>query len=223
MNEPSSHNLAEPTHFQVDACFEVPGVGRVIGGTVLCGEVCTGDKLLLGPEEATAGVDAPAFRLVRVTGIQRTQVDVDRVGQGQHCTLAVEAVEREQVHEGERGGADGIASVEELQLGSSRAVDVPCSSVKSALPGETALNSDDAIEAFFEEESSGDLEALGRSWQFTDQLHAEDPTASFDAAAAPSSRPRKVSVCSLKLVVMCIPGGIMRVRQKLYSRRVCMM
>ncbi len=56
------------THFQVDHTFEVKGVGCVVSGTVVTGEVAVGQKLNLGP---TGG---GGFREVQVTCIHRSQV-----------------------------------------------------------------------------------------------------------------------------------------------------
>lgn len=53
---------------QVDQTFEVRGVGSVVSGTVVCGAVTLGQRLLLGPDEAGT------FRGVTVTCIQREQV-----------------------------------------------------------------------------------------------------------------------------------------------------
>ena len=56
------------THFQVDHTFEVKGVGCVVSGTVVTGEVAVGQKLNLGP--TGEGI----FREVQVTCIHRSQV-----------------------------------------------------------------------------------------------------------------------------------------------------
>ena len=60
------------THFQVDHTFEVKGVGCVVSGTVVTGEVAVGQKLNLGPT-GEAG-----FREVQVTCIHRSQVHAVR-------------------------------------------------------------------------------------------------------------------------------------------------
>ncbi len=56
------------THFQVDHTFEVKGVGCVVSGTVVTGEVAVGQKLNLGP------TGEGGFREVQVTCIHRSQV-----------------------------------------------------------------------------------------------------------------------------------------------------
>ena len=56
------------TTVQVDNTFEVRGVGSVVSGMVLCGQICVGAQLLMGP------TDSAAFTLVKVTCIQRCQV-----------------------------------------------------------------------------------------------------------------------------------------------------
>lgn len=57
------------THFQVDHTFEVKGVGCVVSGTVVTGEVAVGQKLSLGP------TGEGGFREVQVTCIHRSQVN----------------------------------------------------------------------------------------------------------------------------------------------------
>ncbi|KAL0041973.1 hypothetical protein WJX79_010692 [Trebouxia sp. C0005] len=71
------------THFQVDHTFEVKGVGCVVSGTVVTGEVAVGQKLNLGP--TGEGI----FREVQVTCIHRSQVPVRHVMSGQHATVAL--------------------------------------------------------------------------------------------------------------------------------------
>ena len=58
------------THFQVDHTFEVKGVGCVVSGTVVTGEVAVGQKLNLGP------TGEGGFREVQVTCIHRSQVHI---------------------------------------------------------------------------------------------------------------------------------------------------
>jgi GTPase len=52
----------------VDHTFEVKGVGCVVSGTVVTGEVAVGQKLNLGP------TGEGGFREVQVTCIHRSQV-----------------------------------------------------------------------------------------------------------------------------------------------------
>ena len=65
-------NPAKPqiaaTHFQVDHTFEVKGVGCVVSGTVVSGEVAVGQVLNLGP------TGQGLFSKVQVTCIHRSQV-----------------------------------------------------------------------------------------------------------------------------------------------------
>lgn len=60
------------TQFQVDHTFEVKGVGCVVSGTVVTGEVAVGQKLNLGPS------GEGGFREVQVTCIHRSQVHAVR-------------------------------------------------------------------------------------------------------------------------------------------------
>lgn len=62
------HKQTALTHFQVDHTFEVKGVGCVVSGTVVIGEVAVGQKLNLGP------TGEGGFREVQVTCIHRSQV-----------------------------------------------------------------------------------------------------------------------------------------------------
>ena len=66
----SASQSAVLAHFQVDHTFEVKGVGCVVSGTVVSGEVAVGQKLNLGP----TGVGG--FREVQVTCIHRSQVNL---------------------------------------------------------------------------------------------------------------------------------------------------
>ncbi|KAK9868437.1 hypothetical protein WJX84_008279 [Apatococcus fuscideae] len=72
--------------FQVDNTFEVRGVGSVVSGMVLCGQICVGAQLLMGPTEAAA------FTLVNVTCIQRCQVSVGKLEAGERATLAIHSI-----------------------------------------------------------------------------------------------------------------------------------
>lgn len=163
--------VEEPAQVQVDASFEVSGVGLVIGGTVLAGTVCLGDELLLGPEDVnistasdaiTSVTDlisnlssssnttaiASSWRLVKVSGIQRAQVDVMSVRQGQHASLAVQPVVQEE--EGEVVREENMTIDEETH------------DQRSSSVGEE--------EEYFKE-------ALTRSWSFAEQTHVGTPTA----------------------------------------------
>ncbi|KAL0047701.1 hypothetical protein WJX82_009826 [Trebouxia sp. C0006] len=80
---PDSRLMTALTHFQVDHTFEVKGVGCVVSGTVVTGEVAVGQKLNLGP------TGEGGFREVQVTCIHRSQVPVRHVMSGQHATVAL--------------------------------------------------------------------------------------------------------------------------------------
>lgn len=58
----------QQTHFQVDHTYEVKGVGCVVSGTVVSGQVGVGQTLHLGPH------GQGTFTAVEVTCIQRSQV-----------------------------------------------------------------------------------------------------------------------------------------------------
>jgi GTPase len=77
---PTSHIA---THFQVDGAMDIAGVGPVFSGVVISGSVAIGDELCVGPD------DEGQFRNVVVTGLHRAQVEVERVSENQHATVAV--------------------------------------------------------------------------------------------------------------------------------------
>ena len=64
------------THFQVDHTFEVKGVGCVVSGTVVSGEVAIGQVLNLGP------TGQGLFSEVQVTCIHRSQVQSSAASSG---------------------------------------------------------------------------------------------------------------------------------------------
>ena len=80
------------TQYQIDAIFEVYGVGTVLSGTLLSGKIRIGDTLLIGPDEIGK------FRHVRVKEIQRAQVEVDAVSPGQHATIAIDLITETSTH-----------------------------------------------------------------------------------------------------------------------------
>lgn len=76
---------AVETEWHIDHTYLVPGVGLVVGGSLLSGVVRVGDTLELGPD---LNGD---FRPVRVASIHRQCVPVERVYPGQQSTLAIKA------------------------------------------------------------------------------------------------------------------------------------
>ena len=192
-----------PTQFQIDDTFDVAGVGAVVSGTALRGSVAVGARLLLGPSEGGA------FTAVRVTGIQRCQVDVDRVHQGQHATLAIQPeIEAEKgggpgedvdvpgspSQGAEPGGGGDAAAAAACALGASPSS--PCRA-SAAAAGTSALARLDGRSTAADirlpsshksTTSAADLQLLGRSWEFTQRLH------SGGRVGGASPRPRKGTV-----------------------------
>jgi len=75
-----------PAEFHIDATYNVPGVGLVVGGLVRAGRIAPGSQLLLGPDKASQ------FRPVLVKTLQFKRVNVDSVESGQHCSLALRSL-----------------------------------------------------------------------------------------------------------------------------------
>jgi len=75
-----------PAEFHIDAVYNVPGVGLVVGGLVRAGRITPGSQLLLGPDKSSQ------FRPVLVKTIQFKRVNVDSVESGQHCSLALRSL-----------------------------------------------------------------------------------------------------------------------------------
>jgi len=75
----------------IDRAFTVTGVGTVVTGTVVEGEVETGAKLVVSPQ----GID------VRVRGLQSAGRRTDRAGAGERCALNLVGVDVDQLHRGD--------------------------------------------------------------------------------------------------------------------------
>jgi GTPase len=63
----------DPTEFFVDTIFNIPGIGLVIGGHLLCGTIKTGDSLKIGP------TNEGEYYPVIVKGIHCKRVSLDYV------------------------------------------------------------------------------------------------------------------------------------------------
>jgi len=82
-------SLAErPPVFQIDSTFVVPGVGLVLSGTLMQGEVALNHALLLGPDKVGL------YRKVLVRGIHSNRVAMTRVGPGKSASFAIRSVSR---------------------------------------------------------------------------------------------------------------------------------
>ncbi|HYH11063.1 MAG TPA: selenocysteine-specific translation elongation factor [Thermomicrobiales bacterium] len=75
----------------IDRAFQVAGFGTVVTGTLLGGEVRTGQELMLYPDQ----------RQVRVRGMQAHQRQVERAGAGSRVALNLGGVDLHDVHRGQ--------------------------------------------------------------------------------------------------------------------------
>lgn len=85
---------AEPARFQVDDDFTVPGIGTVVSGTVVTGQIRAGDTLVLGP--SPTGEFVPT----QVRSIERHRLPVPFVRSQEMATLAIRKVDRRDVRRG---------------------------------------------------------------------------------------------------------------------------
>ncbi len=86
--------INEPFKMYVEEKFNVKGVGTVVSGLVLQGEVEVDDYLQLGPFRDGS------FRLVKVRSIHVNRVSVDKAIAGQEACLALRNVEFDEVEKG---------------------------------------------------------------------------------------------------------------------------
>lgn len=84
----------EPTRFQVDDTFAVPGIGTVVSGTVVSGRIQTGDTLLLGPSPTGE------FASAQIRSIERHRMPAPSVRSQEMATLALKKVDRKDVRRG---------------------------------------------------------------------------------------------------------------------------
>lgn len=74
----------------IDRAFQVPGFGTVVTGTLIGGEIETGQELMLYPDK----------RGVRVRGIQAHEQQVDRVSAGSRVALNLSGIDHHEVQRG---------------------------------------------------------------------------------------------------------------------------
>jgi GTPase len=77
----------------VDTTFSVLGVGTVIGGQLVSGNIKIGDKLLLGPNDGL-------YKEVQVRSIQCKRVPVQEIGYGSYVCLGLKKIDRKTIHRG---------------------------------------------------------------------------------------------------------------------------
>ncbi|MGJ7580742.1 selenocysteine-specific translation elongation factor [Variovorax sp. RHLX14] len=92
-------NDTQAFRLPIDRAFTLPGVGTVVTGSVVAGQVRIGDELLLMPGE----------RKVRVRGIHAQNEQAETARAGQRCALALAGVAKDEVHRGQWVCAPGIA------------------------------------------------------------------------------------------------------------------
>merc|ERR1712156_374400 len=84
----------EPSEFQIDDTYSVPGVGTVVSGTNLRGTIKVNDQLLLGPDPL--GHFAP----IAVKSIHRKRMPVSEVKSGQMASFSLKKIKRSQIRKG---------------------------------------------------------------------------------------------------------------------------
>jgi len=84
----------EPSEFQIDDTYSVPGVGTVVSGTNLRGTIKINDTLLLGPDPLGT------FMPIAVKSIHRKRMPVTEVRSGQTASFALKKIKRSQIRKG---------------------------------------------------------------------------------------------------------------------------
>ncbi|VDM63621.1 unnamed protein product, partial [Angiostrongylus costaricensis] len=84
----------DPAHFQIDDVYWVEGVGTVVSGTVLAGNIKVGDTLLLGPNSVGEFVPLP------VKSIHRKRMPVSSVRCSQTASFALRKITKREVRKG---------------------------------------------------------------------------------------------------------------------------
>jgi len=84
----------QPAQFMIDDDFNITGVGTVVSGTLLKGNVVVNDTLLLGPD--SAGNFIPCT----VKSIHSKRVAVRKVSAGSSCSFGLKKIKRNQIVKG---------------------------------------------------------------------------------------------------------------------------
>merc|ERR1719188_2075435 len=84
----------EPSEFQIDDTYSVPGVGTVVSGTNLRGTIKLNDTLLLGPDPLGH------FQPIAVRSIHRKRMPVSEIKSGQTASFALKKIKRSQIRKG---------------------------------------------------------------------------------------------------------------------------
>lgn len=88
------NNISKHVEYFVDNVFQVKGVGIVLGGHLLSGEIKIGDPLLLGP------LDDKSYEQVIVKSIHSKKVNVHSVCSGGYVCLSFKKIDRKLVRKG---------------------------------------------------------------------------------------------------------------------------
>lgn len=83
-----------PAQVHIDDYFHVEGVGTVVGGTMLQGELTLGSKAVLGPDEFGK------FFPVQFKSFMNKRVPVAKVVAGQAATFALKKIKKNQIRKG---------------------------------------------------------------------------------------------------------------------------
>jgi len=89
-----SQMMDKPAEVLIDRVWQVEGVGTVVGGTVMAGEVSVGQSLLLGPDAKGQ------FTPVAIKSIHLKRVNVKTVKAGQSAGFALKRLKKNQVRTG---------------------------------------------------------------------------------------------------------------------------
>jgi elongation factor 1-alpha len=84
----------QPPLVYIDEIYNVSGVGTVVLGSVIRGNVKTNDSCYIGPTKLGE------FKLVKIKSIQLNRVFVDSVNAGSIATFAVQGVDKENLRKG---------------------------------------------------------------------------------------------------------------------------
>ncbi|CAG5131434.1 unnamed protein product [Candidula unifasciata] len=87
-------DASEPAEFQIDDTFSVPGVGTVVSGTLLQGQIKLNDTLLLGPDALGQ------FQPVPIKSIHRKRMPVRVVKGGQTASFSLKKIKRASIRKG---------------------------------------------------------------------------------------------------------------------------
>uniref|UniRef100_A0A2P2I0S9 GTP-binding protein 1 n=2 Tax=Hirondellea gigas TaxID=1518452 RepID=A0A2P2I0S9_9CRUS len=90
-----SQNDSDPSHFQIDDTYQVPGVGVVVSGTCIKGCIRVNDTLLLGPTGIGDFIPMP------IKSIHRKRMPVREVRGGQTASFALKKIKISEVRKGQ--------------------------------------------------------------------------------------------------------------------------